>query len=69
MSVLWQKMDTYQTGREALFWVDDGVAEYPVYGRFWPDAPEGPVISDNNGYGYSGNAVRWAEFEPPQTMH
>ncbi|MEM6277594.1 MAG: hypothetical protein AAF714_11665 [Pseudomonadota bacterium] len=64
MSVDWQPMTTYQQGTDALFWVDDGHAEYVVYGRLTETDGQAEIWNDND-FGYSGNAIRWAPCSPP----
>lgn len=65
MAVIWQPISTYKPGRLVLFWVDDGFAQYPVYGRRWEGGDDDRCIWDDNGYGYAGAAFWWADFTPP----
>ncbi|KZK82979.1 hypothetical protein PsAD13_03181 [Pseudovibrio sp. Ad13] len=60
----WRSMETYQSGGMALFWVDTGYDQYPVYGYINID---GEIWDDNDaGYGDGNNAVLWSEFSPPK---
>lgn len=65
----WQSMRTYEPGSPALFWVNDGVAEYPVYGAIEKrTADNKPTIWDDNDFGYdAANAVLWTPFKKPTT--
>lgn len=66
MAVIWQPISTYKPGRQVLFWVDDGISAFAVYGRRWDGGDDDRTIWDDNGFGYSGSALWWAEFEPPK---
>ncbi|WP_374425905.1 hypothetical protein [Paracoccus sp. (in: a-proteobacteria)] len=71
MSVVWKRMDSYRQGTYALFWVDDGVASYMVYGVLDRRGHDGVLrISDDNDYGYATaeDVHAWAECSPPKWL-
>jgi hypothetical protein len=67
MSLHWKPLSEYPSSQpDVLFWIEDGVAAIPVYGRW--DEDEACVL-DTNDFGFTGYVVGWTEFTPPQTTH
>jgi hypothetical protein len=67
----WQRMNTYMLGTRALFWVDDGIMRYMVFGVLEVRGADGVLrVWDDNDCGYASAAdVRaWAPCSPPRGL-